>query len=225
MTNKLFTITSIAVLALFSFFRTSYAYELEWDQTRVEVELEPGQKEARAEFTVTNNGKETVQIDRIKTSCGCTGSILDQKEIKPGESSTIIGTFDKGDKQGLNQNQLQVFLEDQAEPVETLHMVVQIPKLIETSPSIVYWNRAAAKTERQVRIKLDRRYLKKISRIEYDSELLVISETDDPEGNFDRILTILPKSFDEQLRHTVRIKAKGKGGLDTEVKLQVFVQP
>ena len=225
MFKHIFAITPIAVLAFFSFAQSSRAYELEWDRTRVEIELKPGETEAKAEFVVTNKGEKTLSIDQIKTSCGCTGSILNQKEIKPGESATIIGTFKKGGRQGLNHNQLQVFLKGEAEPVETLHMVVQVPRLIHINPFILYWNKSSDKTERQVQIKLDTRYLSEISNIEYDPELLVINEKDDPSGNFDRILTILPKSFDKQLRHIVLIKATGEDNLTAEMKLQVFVQP
>ena len=215
----------IVALASLLFTPLAQASELEWNQIRAEIELKPNEKEAKAEFLVTNVGEQTIHIDRIKTSCGCTGSILDQKSLKPGESTTIVGTFKKGNRQGLNHNQLQVFLKGQSEPVETLHMLVQVPQLIQINPYIVYWNRSSSKTERQVQIKLDKRYLSKISAIEYDSELLNISKAEDREGNFDQILTILPKSFDKQLRHTVMIKAEGEDDLSTQAKLMIFVQP
>ena len=220
-----YTTVAFIVLAVVSFPQKSLAFELEWDQTEVKVELKPGEKEAKARFVVTNKGNEAVHIDRIKTSCGCTGSILDQKTIKPGDSATIIGTFNKGNRPGLNRNQLQVFLKGQPEPVETLHMIVLVPRLIDVQPSIVYWSRAASKTERQIRIKLDTRYVNTISAINYDPELLVVTEKEDPEDAAYRILTILPKSFDKQLRHAVTIKATGENDFVTETKLQVFVQP
>ena len=221
-----FSITAtVAVSAILFSLQVSLASDLKWDQTEVKIELKPGEKEAKAEFVVTNIGQETIHIDRIKTSCGCTGSILDQKKVKPGESTTIIGTFNKGNRQGLNHNRLQVFLKDQAEPVETLHMLVQVPRLIDANPSIVYWNRSSAKKKQTVRIKLDKRYLSEISSIEHDPELISVTEEEDPNSKFDRILTILPKSFDKQLRQQVLIKAKGEDGLTAEKKLQIFVQP
>lgn len=225
MFTHFYTIAAVIILAVVSSPQKSLAFELEWDQTEVKVELKPGEKEAKAKFVVTNKGDETVHIDRIKTSCGCTGSILDQKTVKPGESATIIGTFNKGNRPGLNHNQLQVFLKGQSEPVETLHMIVLVPRLIDVQPSIVYWNRSASKTERQVRVKLDTRYVDEISTIDYDPELLIVTEKEDPDGAAYCILTILPKSFDQQLRHAVTIKATGENDFVAETKLQVFVQP
>ena len=151
-----------------------------------------------------------MRIARVKTSCGCTGSILDRKIIQPGESTTITATINKGKRQGLNHNKLEVFLDNQAEAVATLHMIVQIPVLVDAQPKIVYWNPTTSKTDRQVRITLDKRYITEISEIEYDHSLLIISEEADPTGKADRILKILPMAFDKQIRETVTVRGRGK---------------
>jgi len=52
---------------------------LSWDRTEVKLEMEPEQKEIRASFKVTNEGEDRIRISRIKTSCGCTGSIIDPR--------------------------------------------------------------------------------------------------------------------------------------------------
>ncbi len=201
------------------------ASRLEWDQTEARIEMEPGQEEARATYTVTNKAEETVRIARVKTSCGCTGSLLDRKIIKPGESTTITGIFNKGKRQGLNHNKLEVFLDNQPEAVATLHMIVQIPVLIDAQPKIVYWNPTTSKTDRQVRITLDKRYVTEISEIQYDHTMLIISEEADPTGKADRILKILPMAFDKQIRETVTVKGRGKDGMKAEARLHIFVQP
>jgi len=201
------------------------AAQLEWDQTEVRIELKPNQKEARAKYVVTNRGDDTVRIAEVKTSCGCTGSILDYKIIKPGQSTTVIAIFNKGKRTGLNHNTLKVYLDNQTDAVATLHMIVQVPTLVEAKPNIVYWNSSTPNTERQVRITLDKRYINEISRIEYDRAMLTIIEESDPNGDFDRILRVMPKSFDDQIRESVRIKAHGKNGTTAEARLHIFVQP
>jgi len=198
---------------------------LEWEQTKVQVELEPGEDEARAEFVATNISNKTVRIERVKTSCGCTGSVLSKKQIKPGESATIVGTFRKGNRSGLNHNRLEVFLKNHPNSVETLHMLVQVPKLIDAQPSIVFWNRSSPRTERSVNIKLDKRHVDTISEITYDSELITVTKQEVSDGTADYTLSITPKSFEQQLRHTLRIEAKGSDDLVAETKIQIFVQP
>jgi hypothetical protein len=201
------------------------AARLDWNQTEARIELKPDETQARAEFVVTNKGDETVRIARVKTSCGCTSSILNQKIIKPGESTTISAIFNKGKRQGLNHNKLEVFLDDQADAVAILHMIVQVPKLVDAQPQIVYWNPSTSRTERHIRIKLDKRYVNEITSIEYDHAALTITAEPDPDGRVDRILHIRPKSFETQIRETVRIHARGAEGIKAEARLHIFVQP
>lgn len=222
--DMLFTLCAI-VLSVFLLPHISGAADLEWNQTQVKIELQPNEEVAQAEFVVTNKGEETVRIADIKSSCGCTGSILNKKTIGPGESTTVIGTFKKGNRRGLNHNRLQVFLENQPEPAATLHMIIQIPSLIDVQPSIVYWNRTSSKTKRQVSITLDERFVNEISSIEYDASLLTITEKAHSENKSGRILEILPVSFETQLRQSVQIQARGPDDMTAEVKLRVFVQP
>jgi len=201
------------------------ASRLEWNQTEARIELKPDQEEAQTEFVVTNKGDETVRIARVRTSCGCTSSILNKKIINPGESTTITAIFNKGKRQGLNHNKLEVFLDDQTDPVAKLHMIVQVPKLVDAQPQIVYWNPSTARSERRVRIKLDKRYLSEITSIEYDRSTLTITAESDPDGRVDRILRILPKSFETQIRESVLIHARGADGMKAEARLHIFVQP
>ena len=201
------------------------ASRLEWNQTEARIELKPDQGEAQTEFVVTNKGDETVRIARVRTSCGCTSSILNKKIINPGESTTITAIFNKGKRQGLNHNKLEVFLDDQTDPVAKLHMIVQVPKLVDAQPQIVYWNPSTARSERRVRIKLDKRYVSEITSIEYDRSTLTITAESDPDGRVDRILRILPKSFETQIRESVLIHARGADGMKAEARLHIFVQP
>lgn len=198
---------------------------LSWDRTEVKLEMEPEQEEIRASFNVTNNGEEQIRIARIKTSCGCTGSIIDRKILQPGESTEIIGTFNKGKRQGLNRIQLDVFIDSQAKPIATLRMNVQIPKLIESMPQIVYWTATGAKSERRVAITLDKRYIDKIDKIEYDHDKLEVIEEEDPSGKATRILKITPKSYDALYRGAVTVKASGKDDRKAEARILTLVQP
>ncbi len=118
-----------------------------------------------------------------------------------------------------------MFLDNQPDAVATLHMIVQVPKLVDAQPNLVYWNPSTSKTERHIRITLDKRYVSEISSIEYDHSVLTITEEADPDSKADRILHIMPKSFKTQTRETVLVKARGKDGMKAEARLHIFVQP
>ncbi|NBB78813.1 MAG: DUF1573 domain-containing protein [Verrucomicrobia bacterium] len=202
------------------------ASELSWDTTEVKIEMEPDQTEARATFTVTNEGDEAVRIARIKTSCGCTGSVVDRKIIEPGKSSEIVGVFNKGKRKGLNRNRLHVYLDSQPQPVATLLMTVQIPTLIEATPQIVYWNSQSSKTPRKVRLAIDERFVNEIVGIDYDRNRLTVTEEDGKaNGETTRILVVEPKTYDEMYRGTITVRGIGPGGRKADTRLHAFVQP
>ena len=174
---------------------------------------------------MTNAGDDRIRIARVKTSCGCTGSIIDRKILEPGDATTITATFNKGKRQGLNRNRLEVFIDSQPNPVATLYMNVQIPELVAAVPKIVYWNPSSTHSERRVVLSLDQRYVDKIIRIDYDRSLLNVVEENDPQNEANRILRISPKSYDSPLRSTIQVFAVGPGGQKAEASIMAFVQP
>jgi len=203
-----------------------HAAKLKWDRTEARLEMTPDQEEVEATFTVTNDGDETLRIARIKTSCGCTGSIVDRKIMQPGDSTEIVARFNKGKRKGKNHTKLQVFLDSQPDPVATLHMIIDIPTLIEAQPAVVYWSPRTSNTPRQVRITLDKRYINEIEKIRYDTSLLTISEEKvDPKAEPHRIIKVEPKDFTKPIRTSVTLVGKGPDGRSAESEVLVFVQP
>lgn len=218
-----FTLSSLLFLACATLLNAS---TLVWDKTEVHVDMEPDQEEARVTFTVTNEGDKAVRIARIKTSCGCTGSIIDKKIIEAGGETQIIATFHKGKRQGLNRNKLQVYLDSQPDPVVTLAMNVRIPTLIEATPQIVYWNSESAQTARRVRLKLDGTYIDNILRIDYDhAQLNITEEPGDAKTGVDRVLVIEPKDYSQLYRGSITVYGSGPDGRKTEIRVHAFVQP
>lgn len=222
MTSRLLRLITYLSLCLGSSLPASL---LTWDRTEVELEMTPEQKEISAAFRVTNAGDATVRISRIKTSCGCTGSVVDRKILEPGESTDITATFNKGRRQGLNQNRLEVFIDGQRDPVAMLRMSVNIPRLIDPVPQIVFWSATNAKTARTVTVTLDKRYLRQIDALEYNRERLDVTVEPDPADTAKQVLEILPKSFDFLQRETITIRASGPDGRQAEAMIQTLVQP
>ncbi|WP_269524389.1 DUF1573 domain-containing protein [Coraliomargarita parva] len=197
--------------------------ELRWNQTEARIEMAPDQEQVRAEFVVTNDGDDTLRIARIKTSCGCTGSIVEGKIIKPGESTTIVATFNKGKRRGKNHTKLEVYLDNTPDAVATLHMIINIPVLIDAQPAIVYWTKDSPETPRSSRILLDTKYIDTISAIEYNKDLLEVTEAMDPSGKAARILKVIPKSFTDPMRESITIRGSGPDGRSAEAKIHAFV--
>lgn len=221
----MFSIKSLTILALCGLHTCLSAVQISWDTKERRISMDPMQKEARASYTLTNNGDAAIRIERIKTNCGCTGSIVDNKLVQPGETAEIIGTFSKGKRDGTNRNKLDVFIEGMSEPVASLSMIVEIPTLVEMKPRIVYWNQQTAKAPQTISVSFDQTYGLTFDKLAYDPELLTIEINRDLESEGKLTLTITPKSYDTSLRNTMTLLAKGNDGLEAQSRAHIFVQP
>ncbi|MFK7774742.1 MAG: DUF2225 domain-containing protein [Saprospiraceae bacterium] len=72
-------------------------------------ELVQGDKR-KLTFKFTNEGTEDVKIDFATGSCGCTVPDWPRKTFKPGESGEIEVEYDSKDKEGLQENTVDVYL-------------------------------------------------------------------------------------------------------------------
>lgn len=63
-------------------------------------------------FTIINEGSDTLTINNIKVSCGCTAAVAGKKELGPLESTEIKVSFDSKGKIGRQNKIITVFTND-----------------------------------------------------------------------------------------------------------------
>jgi hypothetical protein len=51
-------------------------------------------------FQVKNTGQAVLEIKRVATSCSCTTAKIDKEELKPGETTGLLVTYDSGAMSG-----------------------------------------------------------------------------------------------------------------------------
>jgi Protein of unknown function (DUF1573) len=73
-------------------------------------------------FPFTNNGDAPLQIERVKSSCGCTAALLSSKELAPGESGEVRATFDSTRFQGMVAKTIYLYTNDPLHKVVQLHL-------------------------------------------------------------------------------------------------------
>lgn len=129
---------------------------LKWEQTQIELHPKPGDPSAVGSFKYHNEGKETVHIKSVHTSCGCTTATRAKDDIAPGESGEITATFKVGSSTGPQQKTVQVETDDPAAPVTVLTLRAIIPQLVELQPSFVYWDANETPTPKVIKVKTAR---------------------------------------------------------------------
>ena len=87
------------------------------------------------EFPFTNTGDETLVIDRLRASCGCTKAIKGSREIPPGGSSKIVAEFDTTDlRSGLKQKSIFVHCNDPKNTVVKLSLTADVVRELNLNP-------------------------------------------------------------------------------------------
>lgn len=104
------------------------------------TELKFGQIEPRAkvtgEYLLTNTGKETLEIDKVGKSCGCTVPNLETKILEPGQSVPLKITFNASDRPGKVKKSVWITTKAPHKP-EKLNMTLtaEVIQFIDVQPA------------------------------------------------------------------------------------------
>lgn len=80
-------------------------------------------------FTFSNNGKGTLEIKDIKTSCGCTAALVSSKSIEPGNNGTLKIELDTANRSGKMSRTITVLSNDPKEPNKVLTIFADVQKV------------------------------------------------------------------------------------------------
>ena len=64
------------------------------------------------EFDIKNLGNDTLKIDKVRASCGCTAAQPQKTVLLPGEATTINVTFNSAHRSGKQRKYIYVFSND-----------------------------------------------------------------------------------------------------------------
>lgn len=78
-------------------------------------------------FKFTNKGNQTLHIEKVQASCGCTGTAIGEKmDYLKGESGEIKITFNTQGREGKQEKTVMVYSNDSKEPQKVLSFTAEI---------------------------------------------------------------------------------------------------
>lgn len=87
--------------------------KLQFNETEHNFGKVPQGPQIQYNFKFKNNGNATLVIDKVQTSCGCTGATVgDKKEYAKGEEGQIQVTFNTQGREGHQEKTLVVYSND-----------------------------------------------------------------------------------------------------------------
>lgn len=110
---------------------------------------------AEHDFIIRNGGNDTLRIKEVRSSCGCTAAILDQKTLGPNGQTKLKARFDSGRFKGKVIKKIFVYTNDPKTPTTILEITGEIKVDLEVSPSMVYFSglKAGDRITRKISLK------------------------------------------------------------------------
>ncbi len=113
--------------------------QLAWETTEQTFNSKPQDKEVVAKYKFTNTGQKAIQIQNVRTSCGCTTAALSKTNYAPGESGEIEAKFIFSGRTGRQEKAITVATSANPEKPTILKLHVYIQETVNIEPAIVLW--------------------------------------------------------------------------------------
>jgi len=126
-------------LLFLSLFTCSTYGQLVFDQPEQSLKARPEQEMIVAKYRFINSGKESVKIENVQTSCGCTTAALKKTEYAPGESGEIEAKFSFGGRVGKQEKAIVVTTSQARDKPTVLRLLVDIKDPVQIQPQLVLW--------------------------------------------------------------------------------------
>ena len=125
-------------------------------------EVMRGQKVVHT-FVFRNSGEAMLVVDRVKSTCGCTGVLLAEKNIPPGGEGTVKATFNSSKFKGYVEKRILLYSNDpDGNPTSfTVKGIVKLP--LEAKPVRAVFDAVAVGQSKTVTIVLTNRSGKPIT--------------------------------------------------------------
>lgn len=85
---------------------------------------------------ITNEGGDTLRINEVRASCGCTTAPLDRKVLGPGDTATIDVSMDVQNKSGRQHKSLTITSNDSARGSLVLPLIADIIREVAAIPEL-----------------------------------------------------------------------------------------
>lgn len=92
------------------------APEVEIDNRKFDFGTVKAGTDVSHSYVLKNNGKRSLIIRKIQTSCGCTAVVPGQRVVSPGQTVTLDAVFHSAGRNGTQQKSILVFTNDPQAP-------------------------------------------------------------------------------------------------------------
>ena len=139
-------------------------------------------------FKFENQGNDTLEIKKVKPSCGCTAAVLSNNTILPGETGEIKATYNSGKYRGKVKKTIAVLSNDPDTPSHKLTISGEIIQEISFKPQNINFGtiRDDNQTDKTVKVSIKSQSGPdfKITKITTSKPFVEVAKTADQKGEY-----------------------------------------
>ena len=106
-------------------------------------EVFQGEK-VRHVFEFVNEGDETLKIERVRSSCGCTAVMVSEKSIPPGGKGELQANFDSARFRGSVSKTIYLYSNDPVSPVVQFYIKGKVLETVVVNPAQINFGKVVA---------------------------------------------------------------------------------
>jgi len=95
-------------------------------------------------FEFVNQGDETLLIDRVRSSCGCTAVLVSAKTLPPGSRGELQANFDSTRFRGAVTKTIYLYSNDPVRPVMQLQIYGKVLEMVAVEPTQIHFGQVNA---------------------------------------------------------------------------------
>ena len=198
--------TRFLLLLLFPLLGTASLHAgLVIEQMVVTAPCEAGQNVVTAEIPFRVEGKETLQVEKILTSCNCTVGEADVPAYAPGAKGKIKLTFTVGERVGFQRKTITIRTSDGQEHVAFFQTTV--PAILKLQPAFLLWRKGNQPEAKAVTIDVALSQPVEVTEVISSAPETFTTQLTTLEKGKRYTLTVTPKSTDKPLTARLVLKS------------------
>jgi len=133
MKTAIISVIALAVLSLASFAQPKL--EIVGGDTYNWGQVSPKDSPLKAKIKLKNSGNQTLNIENVKPTCGCTTAPLDKNILQPGETATLDVTLNVTSRNQEVSKSIRITSNDPAQNLKVLQLKANVVVELEIGPT------------------------------------------------------------------------------------------
>jgi hypothetical protein len=113
-------------------------------------------------FQLKNISNQTITIERVQSSCGCTAALISKKVLKPNQIAKITAEFNSQGFQGFQEKHIYVYEKNNPNPIYTLTIKANVFVELKVVPMYMVFDNAIVGVDKQSIVQIINRTDKKV---------------------------------------------------------------